>query len=68
MTIRELMDTKEKVEDYIEKLEMCISIAPDDVYDIKLSLFQTIEIRDLLNLYLDSINSVAERAEVPWLR
>ena len=62
------MNTKEKLEDYVEKLNTCISIAPDHAYNVKVSLTDTIEIRDLLDSYLDNINGVAERAEVPWLQ
>lgn len=66
MTIRELMDTKEKVEDYIEQLNMCITIAPDNGHSVKISLMDVIEIRDLLDSYLGVINGVTEKVEIEW--
>lgn len=67
MTIKEIVNAKETLEDYIERMQIVIGVAPSNDYKVTIPMDSAMEIKSIMESYLKVINGIMERTEIECL-
>ena len=62
MTVAEIIKLNDTLKDYCDRLGTAIALAPCDNYEVKLTVVQATDIRDLLESYGRLINNAEIKA------